>query len=40
MFVHWSHAVEMSKGWVRESEQEDEDNEEDPKPAQKEEGKE
>jgi len=32
MFVHWSHAVEMSKGWVRESEQEDDDEDE---PAQK-----
>jgi glycerol kinase len=32
MFVHWSHAVEMSKGWVRESELEDEDGDQ---PAQK-----
>jgi glycerol kinase len=32
MYLHWSHAVEMSKGWVRESEQEDED---DQQPAQK-----
>jgi len=25
MFVHWSHAVEMSKGWVRDNEEDDEE---------------
>jgi glycerol kinase len=30
MFVHWSHAVEMSRGWVLETE---EDNEDDDKEA-------
>jgi glycerol kinase len=27
MFVHWSHAVEMSRGWVREVEDEEEEEE-------------
>lgn len=34
MFLHWSHAVEMSKGWVRESEVEG-DEEERVQPAEK-----
>jgi glycerol kinase len=34
MFRHWSHAVEMSKGWVRETEEED-DEEVGGQPAEK-----
>jgi glycerol kinase len=28
MFKHWSHAVEMSRGWVREAEEEEEEEKE------------